>query len=82
MSSRAGLIGTKVGNSSYFNEDGKMIPVTIIKINECIVSSIKSEEKNGYDSVQLISIDKSKNINKEEGLLMIINKNLMRLLLV
>ena len=64
MSSRAGLIGTKVGNSSYFNEDGKMIPVTIIKINECIVSSIKSEEKNGYDSVQLISIDKSKNINK------------------
>ena len=64
MSFRAGLIGTKVGNSSYFNEDGKMIPVTIIKINECIVSSIKSEEKNGYDSVQLISIDKSKNINK------------------
>ena len=64
MSFRAGLIGTKVGNSSYFNEDGKMIPVTIIKINECIVSSIKSEEKNGYDSVQLVSVDSKKEIKK------------------
>ena len=59
---RTGLIGTKIGSTSYFNEDGLSIPVTLIKIDDCVVSGIKTMQKNGYFAVQLASIDKkSKN---------------------
>ena len=50
---RSGLIGTKIGNSSYYDESGKSLPVTILKISDCIVSGVKTSEKNGYTSVQL-----------------------------
>ena len=59
---RTGLIGTKIGSTAYFHEDGSSIPVTLVKIDDCIVSAIKTEEKDGYFAVQLASIDKkSKN---------------------
>ena len=64
MKKRTGLIGTKIGNSSYFDESGKALPVTILKINECIVSDVKTKEKNGYTSIQLASIDGVKEIKK------------------
>ncbi len=64
MTKRTGLIGTKIGNSSYFDESGKSLPVTILKIEECIVSDVKTIEKNGYTSVQLVSIDVNKDIKK------------------
>ena len=66
---RTGIIGTKVGNTSFFNEDGSMLPVTLVKIEDCIVSGVKTKEKNGYFAVQLASVDKkSKNpkINKPQ----------------
>ena len=56
---RTGIIGTKIGSTSYFNNDGSVLPVTLIKIEECIVSGIKTKEKNGYYAVQLASIDLS-----------------------
>ena len=55
---RTGLIGTKIGSTSYFDEDGSSIPVTLIKIDDCVVSGVKTIEKNGYSAVQLASIDK------------------------
>ena len=61
---RSGLIGTKMGNSSYYDESGKALPVTILKISDCIVSSVKTLEKNGYSSVQLVSIDGKKDIKQ------------------
>ena len=64
MTKRTGLIGTKIGNSSYFDESGKSLPVTILKINECVVSDVKTKDKNGYTSVQLASIDGLKDIKK------------------
>ncbi len=64
MKKRTGLIGTKIGSSSYFDESGKSLPVTILKIEDCIVSDIKTHEKNGYNSVQLASIDLNKDIKK------------------
>ena len=60
MNKRAGLIGTKIGNSSYYDESGKSLPITILKISDCTVSDIKTNEKNGYTSVQLVSIDGKK----------------------
>ena len=66
---RSGLIATKIGNSSYFHEDGKNTHVTLIKVDECIVSNIKTFEKDGYNAVQLASIETEKdisNINKPQ----------------
>ena len=60
---RTGIIGTKVGNSSFFNDDGSVIPVTIVKIDDCIVSQIKTIEKNGYFALQLASIENNLKIN-------------------
>ena len=64
MTKRTGLIGTKIGNSSYYDESGKSLAVTILKISECIVSGIKTIEKNGYSSIQLVSVDIKKDIKK------------------
>ena len=64
MTKRTGLIGTKIGNSSYYDESGKSLAVTILKISECIVSDIKTIEKNGYSSIQLVSVDAKKEIKK------------------
>jgi len=64
MMKRTGLIGTKIGNSSYFDESGKSLPVTILKIDECIVSNVKTSERDGYTSIQIASIDGKNEIKK------------------
>ena len=66
---RSGLIATKLGNSSYYHHDGTNTHVTVLKIDECIVSNIKTFEKDGYNAVQLASIETKKdisNINKAQ----------------
>ena len=64
MTKRTGLIGTKIGNSSYFTDSGKSLPITILKVEECIVSNVKTIERDGYTSIQLASIDLNKEIKK------------------
>ena len=61
--SRSGLIAIKVGNSSYYHEDGTNTHVTVLKVDECIVANVKISEKDGYNAVQLASIDTSKDIS-------------------
>ena len=61
---RSGLITTKLGNTSYFNENGTSFKVTVLKLDDCIVSSVKTFEKNGYNAVQLSSIDTNKDLKK------------------
>ena len=60
---RSGLIATKIGNSSYYHEDGKNTHVTVLKIDECIVANVKTFEKDGYNAVQLTSIETHKDIS-------------------
>ena len=64
MNKRTGLIGKKIGNSSYHDDSGKSMPVTIIEVSDCIVSEIKTLEKHGYTSLQLVSVDGKKDIKK------------------
>ncbi len=59
---RPGLIATKIGNSSYYYEDGTNTHVTVLKVDECVVASIKTIEKNGYNAVQLASVETNKDI--------------------
>jgi len=60
---RSGLIATKIGNSSYYHEDGKNTHVTVLKVDECIVASVKTSDKDGYNAVQLASVETRKDIS-------------------
>ncbi len=61
---RTGLIATKIGNSSIFGTDGSITQVTVVKVDDCIVSNIKTIEKDGYNAVQIASIETKKDIKK------------------
>ena len=57
----AGIIGRKIGMSSFFTKDGKSIPCTMIEAGPCVVTQIKNSEKDGYNSIQLGFEDKKEN---------------------
>jgi large subunit ribosomal protein L3 len=62
-----GLIGKKVGMTSIFDENGKSIPCTVLEVGPCIVTQVKTVEKDGYASLQLGFDDKKeKASNKAE----------------
>jgi len=48
-----GLIGKKIGMTSLFNEEGKNVPCTVLQAGPCVVTQIKTVEKDGYFAVQL-----------------------------
>ena len=59
------IIGKKVGMSQIFDENGKVIPVTVIEAGPCVVAQKKTTENDGYDAVQLGFEDASpKSVNK------------------
>ncbi|NDD54990.1 50S ribosomal protein L3 [bacterium] len=47
------VIGTKVGMTQLFDENGNVVPVTVVDINNLFVTQIKSTEKEGYNALQL-----------------------------
>lgn len=49
----SGLIGRKIGMTSFIDASGKMIPCTVIEAGPCVVTQVKSKEKDGYDAIQL-----------------------------
>ena len=48
-----GLIGKKVGMTSVFSVEGKSIPCTVIECGPCVVTQVKTIEKDGYEALQL-----------------------------
>ena len=49
----ASIIGKKVGMTSIFDAEGKNIPCTVVEAGPCVVTQVKTVEKDGYSSVQL-----------------------------
>ncbi len=47
------ILGFKLGMSQIFDEDGRVIPVTVIQAGPCLVTQLKTMEKDGYEAVQL-----------------------------
>ena len=47
------IIGKKVGMTQIFDESGKVIPVTVVEAGPCVVTQVKTVEKDGYDAVQM-----------------------------
>ncbi|MCO6025531.1 50S ribosomal protein L3 [Prevotella cerevisiae] len=48
-----GLIGRKIGMTSVFSADGKNMPCTVIEAGPCVVTQVKTADKDGYEAVQL-----------------------------
>jgi len=53
-----GLIGKKIGMTSVFDENGKNVQCTVLQAGPCVVTQIKTREKDGYFAVQLAFDDK------------------------
>lgn len=49
----SGLIGKKLGMLSLFNNDGRFVPVTAVEVGPCVVTQVKTREKDGYNALQL-----------------------------
>ncbi len=48
-----GILGKKIGMTQIFDEDGKVVPVTVVKAGPCLVIQRKTAETDGYDAIQL-----------------------------
>ncbi|MEX1299077.1 MAG: 50S ribosomal protein L3 [Desulfotignum sp.] len=48
-----GLIGKKIGMTSSFAPDGRLVPVTVVQVGPCVVTQVKTQEKDGYTAIQL-----------------------------
>jgi large subunit ribosomal protein L3 len=48
-----GILGEKLGMTQVFDENNRVVPVTVVKAGPCVVTQIRTEEKDGYTAVQL-----------------------------
>ncbi len=63
-----GMLGQKIGMTSVFASDGKLIPVTVVKLGPCSVVQVKSEKADGYNALQLGFGEKDiKKLNKPDA---------------
>lgn len=62
------ILATKVGMTQIFNEDGTLIPVTVLQAGPCVVTQIKTVDNDGYSAVQVGFVDKKDRIiNRDKG---------------
>lgn len=48
-----GLLGNKLGMTQIFDEENRVVPVTVVKAGPCVVTQVRTEETDGYNAVQL-----------------------------
>jgi large subunit ribosomal protein L3 len=63
----SGLIGKKIGMTSIFDAAGKNVPCTVIQAGPCVVTQVKTIEKDGYEAIQL-AFDEKKEKNTTQAL--------------
>ena len=61
----SGLVGKKIGMTSLFDDKGKNVPCTIIEAGPCVVTQIKNNAKDGYESLQLSFEEKKKKLTNK-----------------
>jgi len=59
------ILATKVGMTQIFNENGALVPVTVLQAGPCVVTQVKTAENDGYKAVQVGFVDKRKNLVKK-----------------
>ena len=55
--SRCGVIAKKIGMTQIFKENGEVVPVTVLHVDENVVLSVRNQEKDGYNGLQLAAFD-------------------------
>ncbi|MBD5135067.1 MAG: 50S ribosomal protein L3 [Lachnospiraceae bacterium] len=61
------ILATKVGMTQIFNEDGTLVPVTVLQAGPCVVTQVKTMDNDGYSAVQVGFVDKrEKLVNKPQ----------------
>ncbi|MEU5989791.1 50S ribosomal protein L3 [Spirillospora sp. NPDC047418] len=50
---RKGVLGEKLGMTQVFDDEGRMVPVTVVQAGPCVVTQLKNQEKDGYGAVQI-----------------------------
>jgi large subunit ribosomal protein L3 len=53
MGQAKGILGTKLGMTQIFTEDSRAVPVTVIQAGPCVVTQVKTVERDGYEAVQM-----------------------------
>ncbi|MCR5655474.1 MAG: 50S ribosomal protein L3 [Lachnospiraceae bacterium] len=62
------ILATKVGMTQIFNEDGSLVPVTVLQAGPCVVTQIKTVDNDGYEAVQVAYADaKEKVVSKDKA---------------
>lgn len=61
------ILGTKVGMTQIFNEDGVLVPVTVLQAGPCVVTQVKTVENDGYSAVQVGFVDKKDKIVSKDA---------------
>ncbi|MEK7452879.1 MAG: 50S ribosomal protein L3 [Patescibacteria group bacterium] len=59
------ILGKKLNMTQIFDEAGRVIPVTLVEVESCTVTQVRSDDRDGYSAIQIGTIYK-KNINKPE----------------
>ncbi len=58
-----GILGRKVGTTQIFQEDGTVVPVTVLEVGPCHVLQVRTVERDGYEAVQLGFLDKPRRLS-------------------
>lgn len=67
-SKRAGVLGYKIGMTHFWNKWGQIVPCTVIQIDRCQVTQVKTKEKDGVDAIQVgVGEQRLKNLNKPQA---------------
>ncbi len=62
-----GLLGRKIGMTQVFDQRGEAVPVTVVELGPCVVTQIKTNERDGYEAVQIgFGEIRPKNVTKPE----------------
>ena len=62
------ILATKVGMTQIFNEDGSLVPVTVLQAGPCVVTQVKTNENDGYEAVQVgFAEKKERSVNKDKS---------------
>ena len=62
------ILATKVGMTQIFNEDGSLVPVTVLQAGPCVVTQVKTNDNDGYEAVQVgFAEKKERTVNKDKN---------------
>lgn len=53
IATRVGLLGTKLGMTQVWDENNRVVPVTVVKAGPCVVTQVRTAENDGYNAIQL-----------------------------